>query len=120
MLYKLPCYMDIGKKRISLNLNWYRNAHHQTLSRAKREFAPISGEWFQAKKIRIKYTLFLGTNRRTDGMNWIAVVDKFFADWLVNNGRIPDDCWKHYTGGAWDVVREGKETYVQAEISIVQ
>lgn len=75
-----------------LNLNTYRNTHYQTLSQAKRAFMPIGiPEGFKAKKIRLTYHIQKKTKRRFDTGNIFSIVDKFFLDWLVTAGYIPDD-----------------------------
>ena len=119
--FHLPIYMELGKK-ISLNLNWYRNAHHFTLNNTKQAYYPISGERFKADKIRVHYTLVWNSNRRTDFMNWIAVADKYFLDWLVTWGCIPDDDLKHYDACtvACRVDRTVKESYIIAEVEVVE
>ena len=84
--FVLPCYIKMGVKKVKnipLNMNWYRNAHYQTLNKVKKNFEPISGECFKAEKISISYTLYLSNRRRTDVSNWVAIVDKFFLDFLV-------------------------------------
>jgi hypothetical protein len=105
LTFILPCRVIVGKKEVPLNLNWYRNAHYRILAEAKRNFAPIStpDRFEQMAACEIHYTLNLPTKRRTDGQNWLAVVDKFFADWLVDKGIIADDCAKVYQGGCWSV-----------------
>jgi hypothetical protein len=112
--------MYIGNKRISLNMNWYRNAHYQVLAKIKREFSPgFPFPRFKAEKINVKYTLVCKTKKRTDRMNWIAIVDKFFLDWLVNNGYISDDDIFHY-GKTTATARHDSgaaENYIIAEVS---
>ena len=118
MIYSfiLPCYQYIGRKRISLNLNWYRNAHYRQLAQIKKAWQPVKDELFIASHIDIKYTFYKGDNRRTDAMNWIAVADKFFLDWLVNHGCIPDDDTKVYTGGMWELAQGKGEHYILAQV----
>ena len=119
--FHLPCYLTLAK-RISLNLNWYRNAHYQTLNKTKRLYEPISGEVFNADKIRVSYTLVWNNNRRTDFMNWIAVADKYFLDWLISMGCIPDDDLKHYVGISVSVRVDTsvKESYIIAEVEVLE
>ena len=117
--YKLPCYTT-AKKPKPLNLNWYRNSHYQALAKAKREFTPVSidGQYLKAQKIEIHYTFVQADKRRTDAMNWIAVVDKFFCDWLVTNGCIPDDSTKYIVSGTWDCEFQPSEDehYIYAKV----
>lgn len=97
IVYFLPCYMHINGKKISLTLNWYRNAHFQLLNKVKQAYFPTNiVKGFKAKKILISYTLRWNNHRKTDFMNWVAIADKFFLDWLVNMGFIPEDNIKNY------------------------
>ena len=122
--FELPCYIEIGTRKrlkISLNMNWYRNAHFQQLNAVKRQFKPVSGDLFKADEIRIHYTLHLATKRRTDVMNWIAIVDKFFCDWLVNMDCLPDDNYHHITGYVCSVVQDSSlpENKITANVEII-
>jgi hypothetical protein len=117
--FHLPCYTTTGKRK-GLNLNWYRNAHYQALAKAKREFTPVSidGQYLKAQKIEIHYTFVQADKRRTDAMNWISIVDKFFCDWLVTNGCIPDDSTKYVSKGEWDceLHLDEDEHYIYAKV----
>lgn len=55
-------------------------------------------------------------------MNWIAIADKYFLDWLVSMGCIPDDDLKHYVGMSVSVRIDTsvKESYITAEVEIVE
>ena len=120
--FALPCYLYLGSKKLSLNLNWYRNAHYQTLNKTKQSYAPIKVAMFRADKIRVSYTLVWNSNRRTDFMNWIAVADKYFLDWLVSMGCITDDDLKHYVGMSVSVRVDTsvKESYIIAEVEVLE
>lgn len=101
----LPCAARHGiakPKRIPYNLNWYRNAHFRLLSQIKKDFEPLFAEPFKADQIKIYYELRL-TKHRTDVMNWVSVVDKFFCDWLTAKGMIPDDDSDHVIG--YEIIR---------------
>ena len=117
----LPCYMELSKK-ISLNLNWYRNAHYQKLNATKSAYCPIKIDMFKADKIHVNYTLVWNNNRRTDFMNWIAVADKYFLDWLVSMGCIPDDDLRHYDACkvASHVDTTASESYIIAEVEVIE
>ena len=119
--FHLPIYMELGKK-ISLNLNWYRNAHFQKLNATKSSYAPIKLQMFKANKIKVSYTLVWNNNRRTDFMNWIAIADKYFLDWLFSMNCIPDDDLKHYVGNSVTVRVDTseKESYIIAEVEVLE
>lgn len=119
--FHLPIYLTLSNS-ISLNLNWYRNAHYQTLNKTKQAYAPTKLSMFKANKIRVSYTLVWNNNRRTDFMNWIAIADKYFLDWLVSMGCIPDDDLKHYVGMSVSVRVDTsvKESYIIADVEAVK
>lgn len=92
----VPLSVPVTKRKsFSLNLNIYRNAHYQTLNKAKTVFTdsvitrlreiPIQA------KIALTYTIFFPNNRKADISNIGSIVDKFFSDALVDAGVIPDD-----------------------------
>lgn len=119
--FKLPCYATVGRRRVSLTLNWYRNAHYQQSNAVKAQYAPCGGS-FRANQIRIHYTLVLDNDRRTDVMNWIAVADKFFCDWMVKAGMIPDDDKRRVAGvtSGWMTDSLAEEKYIIAEIEVLK
>jgi hypothetical protein len=92
----VPASVRVGKKRrFSLNLNAYRNAHHHLLSDAKKEFEKIVSPSVlkipRMDRAKLTFTLFMGTNHLADTANVCSIVDKFFCDTMVNCGRIEDD-----------------------------
>lgn len=91
--------MVTKKKKFYLNLNQYRNAHHHTLDKAKKEFAeivmPRLVDLPTLARIRISYWLFAGTAQKCDVANVCSIVDKFFSDCLTAAGKIPDDNYDH-------------------------
>lgn len=117
----LPCYVFVGYKKISLNMNWYRNAHYMTLNASKRAYYP-KGDAFKANKISVEYKLVLNSNRRTDFMNWIAIADKYFLDALVTVGCISDDCVKNYASMAasCEIDKSAKEPYISARVTVLE
>jgi len=118
----LPCYMWVGVKKprkISLTLNWYRNAFAHTNNAIKQAYAPVKGSaGFKASRVRIHYHLFLASGARTDVMNWISVADKFFSDWLVGQGVVKDDGFRYMGSGGWDcsIDRSAPENYIKATV----
>jgi hypothetical protein len=120
LTFILPCKIEIASKKYSLNLNWYRNAHFQTLAKVKRAFAPIGlpAKINRFESCTIVYTLNIPDKRRTDAMNWISVIDKFFLDWMVSVAILPDDNASVYTAGAWCVTHDKNQPLqVVAEIT---
>ena len=87
------------KKNFILNLNVYRNAHFFTLNTAKRNFKEAILEQVMQlpalTNIHLEYTLYPKTKRLCDVSNVCCIVDKFFADTLVECGKLPDDNYKY-------------------------
>lgn len=103
MLLSLPLRVPVSKKKhFLLNLNAYRNAHHMVLNKAKVNFGELVKNQVQAlpvmDKVALSYTLFPGTRHKMDISNICSVVDKFFCDVLVKEGRLPDDNYEHVLG----------------------
>lgn len=77
------------------NLNIFRNAHYQTLNKAKKkcdeELSVILKGLKLPNNIKITYMYFHGTRGRVDLSNVCSIMDKFFSDSLVNHGCIDDD-----------------------------
>jgi len=98
---KLPAIVNVSKnRRFSLNLNQYRNAHYQTLSKAKRVFhQEVFNELRFVKKIQhpvgIHYSVIAGSKRKFDISNICTVVDKFFCDAMVKENLIDDDDYRY-------------------------
>lgn len=92
----LPLAVAISKKKqFILNLNRYRNAHFQTLNKAKVEFervvTPLLKNVPKLTIITMEYVYYHGKGQRPDTNNVCTVADKFFADTLVSAGILPDD-----------------------------
>lgn len=66
-----------------------------TLNKAKVNFKLEMEEQIRAlpifKKVRLTYVMYPATKHLTDIGNVCSVVDKFFADALVELGKLPDD-----------------------------
>lgn len=92
----LPSSVPVSaKKKFSLNINQYRNAHHHTLNKAKVVFdelvQPLLKILPKMEQVKLSYMLYQGTNGKIDTANVCSIVDKFFSDSLVSAGKIPDD-----------------------------
>lgn len=93
-----PIYLTIPRKTkkdktYSLNLNSYRNRQFHLNNDLKilyKKFIQEQIEWRVFKTpIGIAYTLYW--KHKSDLMNVICVVDKFFCDALIEYKCIPDD-----------------------------
>ena len=124
--FLLPTDITLPRKtkkdrKVYLNLNVYRNLHHQSLSQMKRAFYPIGiPEGFKAEKIRITYHVQKKTKRKYDIMNVVSIVDKCFCDWMVTAGYIPDDNLDHVDYGQITGENGCDENRVIAEIEILE
>ena len=96
----LPTHLNLnrgrGKEtRISLNLNWYRNASYYHQNASKKLFCGLLEE--QLKPIRlsnyltIHYYYIIGSRRVCDVPNTCTIVDKYFQDSLSYYHCIEDD-----------------------------
>lgn len=122
---ELPYKVMLGKrepKPFYLNLNVYRNAHYHSLNNAKIGFAEIVAPRIAhlpaMDRARISYHLYPGSLRECDVANICCIVDKFFSDVLVTEGKLPDDNYKHLLGtangfGAVDKSNPRVEAYIE-------
>tara|TARA_R110000850_G_scaffold73016_1_gene160227 strand:+ start:1271 stop:1633 length:363 start_codon:yes stop_codon:yes gene_type:complete len=82
-------------KRVSLNMNTYRNLHHRTSNDAKKAYTRLISEQLINLDIQtpveITYKVYKGSNRRLDKMNVISVVSKFLLDAITEYGCWEDD-----------------------------
>ena len=82
-------------KRVSLNMNTYRNLHHRTSNDAKKAYTKLISEQLIGLDIQtpveITYKVYKASNRRLDKMNVISVVSKFLLDAITEYGCWEDD-----------------------------
>lgn len=96
---KVNYYTSIRTNReywFSLSMNAYRTAnHYHTLNKAKIAYTnlmlPIVASLPVFNKVKLTYTVYVGSNVKSDVMNWVSVSDKFFQDVLVKAGKLTDD-----------------------------
>ena len=91
------------------------------LNKTKRAYFPTKIAPFKAKKIHVDYTLHLSSARKTDLMNWERTADKYFLDWLVDMGYIPDDnCTNYCSMSAVAIIDNTiEESYIVAEVTVL-
>lgn len=90
-----------------LNLNRYRNTHHMTLNEAKETFhgivkaklAGINTSIQLAAPVAVLITIYPA--KKCDLANVVAVVEKFFADSIVECQVITDDNCEVITQGGY-------------------
>lgn len=96
----IPLRIPVTKrKKFSLNLNQYRNAHYHTLDKAKKNFKKIVTPQIRElpvfERCTLKYVLYPRTRQLCDISNLCSIADKFFADALVELNKIEDDNYKN-------------------------
>ena len=91
----LPRKTKKASKRVSLNMNTYRNLHHRTSNDAKKAYTELVREQLIDLDIQtpveITYKVYKASNRRLDKMNVISVVSKFLLDAITEYGCWEDD-----------------------------
>lgn len=104
-----PLRVRISKKpgakgEFLLNLNTYRNAHFYMLDKAKKVFKDLMAPQIKAlprfKKIHLEMILYPGSSHLCDVSNICSIVEKFFADALVELGKLEDDNYQHLIGSS--------------------
>ena len=86
-------------KMYTLNLNTYRNTHFQVLNKVKKEYKAAITDQLKDKphfhNVKIRYVLYVKTNRLCDISNVLSIHDKFFCDALVELDKLPEDNYQH-------------------------
>ena len=82
-------------KKVSLNLNIYRNLHHAIESQCKKEFfksleSVLTGVVLQTP-IEVEFVYHKPTKRISDKSNVYAIASKYMFDALTGYGCIEDD-----------------------------
>lgn len=95
-----PLYVTLSRKtvkdkRVSLNMNTYRNLHHRVNNSAKKVYSEMLREQLEGLTINtpveITYKVYKASNRRLDKMNVVSVVSKFLLDSITEYGCWEDD-----------------------------
>ena len=86
-------------RKVSLNLNIYRNLNFIVNNQSKIAFKHYVYPQVMGLEIKppveIIYTLFPKTKRNLDISNILCIVDKFFCDCLVDIGCLEDDNYNY-------------------------
>ena len=102
MIHKIisPLFVTLSRKtvkdkRVSLNMNTYRNLHHRVNNNAKKVYSEELREQLEGLSIQtpveITYKVYKASKRRLDKMNVISVVAKFLLDSITEYGCWEDD-----------------------------
>ncbi len=102
-MIRSPLSVQVSKKRkFILNLNTYRNTHFHVLNKAKVVYKSLITSQIEAlslyTRVKIIYTYYPKTKRRTDLGNVLSVHQKFFEDAFVEGKKIEDDDYLHIIG----------------------
>lgn len=101
--FELPIYLTFKyktkkDKKIAVNLNWFRHAHHRDYDKAKVMYCKHMEEQIKSfdplpsgTRIYCKYYFYAALNNGSDLDNFVGAAKKFFQDALVTHGFIEDD-----------------------------
>jgi len=82
-------------KRISINLNTYRNLHFQINNQCKRLYKELMREQLEGRiintPVEITYQVFKPSKRSLDKMNVVSIASKYFLDAVTEYGCWDDD-----------------------------
>lgn len=109
LFLEIPLYIEIPRKtkknkKISLTLNWYRNAHYIVSNVAKKIFKDKIKKdiiWKSLKPIKVHYKIYW--KRISDLDNWSWVATKFLQDALVEEWFIESDDFSWITKNMYEV-----------------
>ena len=106
-----------------LNLNNYRNWHHQVNASLKKSFMPIQAPYGwpgKVKQIKVEYFIHREGKVSYDTMNVVSVVDKFFLDWMINNRLLVDDSFENVSYGKITGSNGCKESQAIAYVEVIK
>lgn len=82
-------------KKLSVNMNTYRNLHHHESASMKRVYTELMREQMEGRVLEtpchVTYKVFHKTAGRLDKMNVISITSKFMLDAMSTYGVIEDD-----------------------------
>jgi len=94
-LFVMLSRKTVKDKRVSLNMNTYRNLHHRVNNNAKKVYFEELREQLEGLSIQtpveITYKVYKASKRRLDKMNVVSVVAKFLLDAITDYGCWEDD-----------------------------
>jgi hypothetical protein len=102
IMVSMPLFVMVPRKTMPdkkyiLNLNYYRNWQGHQSNIIKQTYKELAADLCELEtlrfpyRIKIEFTLWKATARRTDRANVLSVHEKFFCDALTEFGCIPDD-----------------------------
>jgi len=126
----MPLTIETGKHKIkkhSIGMNWYRNAHFQVSNQVKKKYQDLVSEQLKEHrfknyaKVKLYFTYYKKSNRKTDRANFCSIHEKFFCDAIVSMGIIKDDHdgivkESHYYGDVVDKI----DPRMEIEIHVIE
>jgi len=107
--FYLPLHFELGKskkKKYALNLNTYRNLHHQVNNNLKIKVSEYIKNFVLIlpikEPVKIDYIIYPGSKRRMDLDNMV-VIAKYVQDGLVSSGILEDDDYTHIVNISFQV-----------------
>ena len=98
--FTVPIYANVSKKKkILVNMNWYRNAHYMVSNNVKKLYKKIVHDVFKNRNVQLKGRIHISFSiyikrRGSDGGNIRSVIEKFVLDALKDEGVIKDDTFE--------------------------
>lgn len=101
--FELPIYLTFKyktkkDKKVPVNLNWFRHAHHRDYDKAKVMYSDYMKEQIESfdplptgSKVKVKYYYYAAMNNGPDLDNFVGAAKKFFQDALIDHGFIEND-----------------------------
>ena len=100
-LFILPLNVMLQRKtkndvKVSINLNWFRHAHHRDYDKAKVVYSEHMKEQLSSVdgpegKIHIHYDYYAARDNSPDLDNFVGAAKNFFQDAMVKHGFIIED-----------------------------
>jgi len=94
-IYIMLPRVRVEDKKVSLNLNVYRNLHYQVNNNMKAAYsAEMFSQLYQLRfrnRIDLEFVLYKPNKRKFDRANILCIVEKYFCDALTHAHCIEDD-----------------------------
>ena len=95
----MPLYIQPSRsgKKYHINLNNFRNWHHQVSNNLKHQYSDMACAKLHRhknklyKKVKLEFTYYNPTKAKRDRANILSIHEKFFCDAMTKIGMIPDD-----------------------------
>jgi len=126
---ELPIYWQIRKKDANkrlLSYNLYSSQHHFSKNSIKQNYQNMIIEKLEnikckqiTKKFKIHY-IYYYKNQRSDGMNVVSIISKFFLDSLQEILIIEDDSVNHCIGESWECCEDKDNPRIKIKLMEIE